>query len=200
MPALHPALLAPRVASRWPYAFDWRSAFRALLVASAGITLWCLIVPPLLGLEVMDHGIVVGGMIFPEGGPAAYLVRAFWHLVNGWVFSLVYMGILLLLQKQSTAWRGAIFGAGLWLIGPMTILPCLLDLDPQVRSGVLHNPGVFMLPLGHGLLPAAVDLAAHLIHGTLGGLVYKQRLRYPGAGTPERAAAAKEAALTAVGE
>jgi hypothetical protein len=170
-------LLATGPDSAVVYTFNWPSALRAALVASAGITGVMLVVPPLLGVEAMDHGILVGAMVAPEGGAGAYLVRVAWHVVNAWIFTLVYAAILLVRQRQSNAWKGALFGAFLWLVGPMTVLPALLALFPAVRAGVLKSPGVFMLPLGWGLLPAAVDLTAHLVHGTLGGLIYKQRER-----------------------
>jgi hypothetical protein len=136
-----------------------------------------LIVPRLLGVEEMDHGILMGAQLVPEGGTGAYLVRVGWHVVNAWIFTLVYAAILWVRGRQSTAWKGAVFGAVLWLVGPMTILPALLNLLPEVHGGVLKNPGVFMLPLGWGLVPACVDLFAHLVHGTLSGLIYKHATR-----------------------
>jgi hypothetical protein len=169
-------LQAPGPDAAVVYDFNWPSALRAALVASAGITGVMLVVPPLLGVEAMDHGIVVGAMVLPEGGAGAYLVRAGWHVVNAWIFTLVYAAILLVRQRQSNVWKGAAFGAVLWLVGPMTVLPALLYLHPAVRAGVLKSPGVFMLPLGWGLLPAGVDLFAHLVHGALSGLVYRHRV------------------------
>jgi hypothetical protein len=159
------------------FAFNWPAALRAALVASAGITLVMLTVPRLLGCEQMDHGIVVGAILAPQGGPAAFLVRVAWHMVNAWVWTLGYAAILWLLQRQSAVWTGSLYGLALWFVGPMMVIPVLLDLVPEVRSGVLKNPGLFMLPLGMGLLPACVDLFAHQVHGVLSGWVYKHRKR-----------------------
>jgi hypothetical protein len=93
------------------------------------------------------------------------------------VFTLAYAAILLALRRQSTAWTGAIFGVTLWFVGPMLILPALLDLAASVRAGELTNPGLFMLALGWGWLPAAVDLTAHLVHGILSGAIYQHTTR-----------------------
>jgi hypothetical protein len=58
----------------------------------------------------------------------------------------------------------------------MTLIPVLLDLQPQVSSGRLTNLGVFMLSLHAGLVPAAIDLGAHLMHGGITGAIYKHRV------------------------
>jgi hypothetical protein len=134
-----------------------------------------LLVPRWLGVEKMDHGIVVGAILAPGGGAAAFLVRVGWHVVHAWIWTLVYAAILRVMQRQSTVWTGAVYGLALWFVGPMMVIPVLLQLDPQVRAGVLHNQGFFMLRLGFGLLPACVDLFAHQVHGILGGWIYKHR-------------------------
>ena len=54
-----------------------------------------------------------------------------------------------------------------------------LGLMPQfiVRQGLIIalTAGIFMLGLGLGWTPAAIDLGAHLTHGILAGVIYKHR-------------------------
>jgi hypothetical protein len=159
------------------YAFYWPSVALAALLAASAITLCMLLVPRWLGVEEMDIGITVGRLADPTGGPVAFLARLAWHVGNGLVYVLAYAAILLRLQKQSTAWTGAVFGVVLWLVGPMLLIPVLLNGHPWVWSGELTNPGIFMLDLGLGWKPATIDLGAHLVHGIVAGVVYKHRCR-----------------------
>jgi hypothetical protein len=162
-----------RAATR--YIFNWPSAARAALLAAAAITLYMLFVPRLLGIEQMDIGITVGRLTDPSGGGGAFLGRVAWHVGNGLVYVIPYAAVLVCVQRQSTARTGAVFGVVLWLVGPMLLIPILLTFHPRVWSGELTNPGIFMLALGLGWKPAAVDLGAHLIHGILAGGSYKHR-------------------------
>jgi hypothetical protein len=123
----------------------------------------------------MDIGITIGYMFTLGGGPGAFWGRVAWHVVNAVIYIPAYAGVLLALRRQSTVGTGAAFGVVLWLAGPMTLVPVLLDLQSAVRAGGLTNPGVFMLALGLGSAPACVDLVAHLTHGILVGVIYKHR-------------------------
>jgi hypothetical protein len=145
----------------------------AALLAAGAITVYMLVLPRWLGVEQMDIGITVGRLADPSGGVADVLTRVAWHVGNGLIYLPVYALILVRLHRQSTAWTGMAFGVGLWLAGPMLLIPVLLDLDPLVRSGALTNPGIFMRALGLGWGPAIIDLGAHLTHGILAGVVYK---------------------------
>jgi hypothetical protein len=167
----------PQAGPRDCYLFDWPAVLRAALASSVGITLVMLVVPRWLGVEKMDHGIVVGAIFAPQGGTAAFVVRVGWHVVNAWIWTLVYSAILWGMQRQSSARAGAVYGLALWFVGPMIVIPLLLHLDPEVRAGVLQNQGLFMRRLGFGLLPACVDLFAHQVHGILGGWIYRHRTR-----------------------
>lgn len=143
------------------------------MVATGAITLYMFFIPRMLGIEEMDIGITIGAISDPDGGAGAFLGRMAWHVGNGLIYVFIYAAVLLFLQKQSTAWRGLVFGGCLWLVGPMTLVPVLLNLHPQVYSGEWTNPGIFMLSLGAGWKPAAIDLVAHLTHGLLTGAIYK---------------------------
>ena len=155
------------------YVFHWSSALLAAMLATAAITLYMLFIPRMLGIEEMDIGITIGAMTDPDGGAGALLARLAWHVGNGLVYVFIYAAVLLYAHKQSTAATGLVFGVCLWLVGPMTLIPVLLNLHPQVYAGEWTNPGIFMLSLGAGWKPAAIDLGAHLIHGLLTGAIYK---------------------------
>ena len=159
------------------YVINWPRALFASLVASAVITLYMLTAPRILGIEQMDHGLVLGAALVPSGGPAAFLVRIAWHVVNGMLYVPMYVAVVAALGKQSTVWTGAVFGVALWLVGPMLLIPVLLNLISAAGSGELANPGIFMQNLGLGVLPCFVDLGAHLAHGLVAGALYKHALR-----------------------
>jgi len=152
--------------------FNWPSLALAASAAAAAITVYMMSVPRWLGIEQMDIGITIGGMADPAGGPVNLAARLAWHILNGLAYVPVYAWFLWRLQKQSTLWTGTLFGIGLWFIGPMTVVPLLLD-RPRIGGGDLDHPGVFMLRLGLGWTPALVDLGAHLTHGILAGIVYR---------------------------
>lgn len=156
--------LAPR------YEFNWPSALLASMAASVAISVYMLIIPKWLGMEDMDIGLTIAGLVALDGQDVTLFTRIAWHIANGILYVLVYAGVLRYRQKQSTVGAGAFFGVLLWLTGPMLLFPFLLGL-----WGVT-NPGIFMLDLGHGWVPSAVNLGAHLLHGIVAGAIYKHRV------------------------
>jgi hypothetical protein len=158
------------------YIYSWSSVVLAACVAALAITLYMMLVPRMLGIEDMDIGITIGGMVDPTGGLTAFLVRVSWHVGNGLIYVLAYAAILCRRQRQSNAWKGVIFGVFLWLAGPMLLIPMLLNLHSSALGSSLSHPGIFMLGMGLSWTPATVDLVAHLIHGTLVGVIYKHRI------------------------
>lgn len=179
---------SPRVASRFqswrttsneirpaPSAsFHWPSVALAALAAAAAITIYMMSIPRLLGVEAMDIGITIGAMADPAGGLGAWLVRIAWHVGHGLAYVPVYAAILLWFRVESSARTGVAFGVFLWLAGPMLLIPILLN-RPWLGSGEATHPGIFMLALGLGWKPAVIDLGAHLIHGTIAGVICKHR-------------------------
>jgi uncharacterized membrane protein YagU involved in acid resistance len=158
-----------------PYALNWGLACAAGFVATIVITLMMYFVPPMIGMPPMDIGKMLGTMLLPQDGTAAFWVGMLWHFINGIVFVLIYAGVLLALRKQSTAGSGAVFGIVLWLLA-MTMMPAMLSMHPLVRAGEMQNPGVFMLKMG-GWTPAIFDLVGHLVYGVIAGLIYKHAHR-----------------------
>jgi hypothetical protein len=158
------------------YAFHWPSVALAALAAATAITVYMMFVPRMLGVEAMDIGITIGQMADPSGGPVYLLTRIAWHVVHGLLYVPIYAAILYWFRIESSVRTGIAFGIFLWLAGPMTLIPLLLD-RPRINAGDLSHPGVFMLALGLGWTPAIIDLGAHLIHGTLVGVICKHRRR-----------------------
>lgn len=154
---------------------NWGGGIWAGFIATVVITLLMYLVPPLMGMPPMDIGTQLGTMLVPQPGPAAFWLGMVWHFVNGIVFTLVYAGVLLALRKQSTVGTGLWFGAVLWLLGPMLIMPVMMAMHPLVQAGQMPNPGFFLLGMGMGLMPALFDLVAHLIYGAIAGAIYKHR-------------------------
>jgi hypothetical protein len=159
------------------FAVDWLSAARAATLAALAITVYMMFVPRWLGYEEMDIGITVGELTAFGRERLALLSRLAWHFGNGLVYVAVYAIVLRRLGQQSNLGTGVIFGIILWLVGPMLLIPLLLNLAPAVSWGLLTNPGIFMLDLGLGWKPAVTDLGAHLVHGIVTGVVYKHKIK-----------------------
>jgi hypothetical protein len=153
-------------------ALNWGLGIWTGFVATVAITLVMYWIPPLMGMPPMDIGTTLGTML-AQPGPTAFWLGMAWHFVNGILFTLIYAGVLLALQKQSTAGTGAWFGAILWLIGPMLLMPVMMAKHPLVQAGQMVNPGFFMLNMGMGLMPALFDLVAHLVYGVIAGSIYR---------------------------
>src|SRR5262249_12072720 len=96
------------------YAFDWPLAVLAAIGASVAIAIYMLTIPQWFGLEEMDIGLTIAGLV-ADGGSAGMVARLAWHLGNGFIYVLIYAAILRLLQNQSNALSGAVFGVILWL-------------------------------------------------------------------------------------
>ncbi len=150
---------------------DLPLALLAAFVAGSALTLTMFFVPAWAGMERMDIGLTIAELTAPAGGTPALLSRLAWHMGNAVLFVLVYTAVLRYGQKQSTLRTGAIFGILFWLAGPMLLVPLVLNLwTPQ--------PEIFMLDLGGGWTPAALNLGAYLFQGILAGGIYKHRTEH----------------------
>ena len=98
-----------------------------------------------------------------------------WHFVNDIVFTLVYAGVLLALQKQSAARTVVGFGVVPWLLDPILVMPVMMARHPLVRTGQMQNLGFFILDMGMGLMLALFDLVAYLVYGVIVGAIYKHK-------------------------
>lgn len=161
--------------SAQPYALSGSWIFLAGVWATFVFTLVRYLLPPLFGVPEMDLVTWLGTMFVPQNRASAFWLGMAWHFANGVILVLLYAMVLTAMRKQSTWLTGVSFGALSWLVGPMLSLPVMLTLHPLVPDE-MENPGYFLLELGHGFKPAALELAAHLVYGVMAGILYKHRL------------------------
>ena len=159
----------PTVPALRAFVPDWGQAVGAGFLATAMSA---------MSIKSLDVPALLGSMALPQGGPNAALIGTIWHFANGIAFALVYAKVLAAWQRQSTLGTGAGFGLVLWVVA-MLLLPVLLSVHPLVRAGKMPNPGVFLLGLGAGLVPAVSLLIGHLVYGVLAGALYKHRVQGP---------------------
>ena len=126
-----------------------------------------------LGLTRMDIPFMLGTIFTPDRDRAKWVGFLF-HLVNGWIFSLLYLTAF-----ATSGFRGILFGALVGLahasfaltVG-MALLPSLhprmaTELEGPDPTRILEPPGFMALHYGSGT-PVATILA-HLIYGAMLG-------------------------------
>ena len=130
-----------------------------------------------LGLSRMSIAHMLGTWFTPNRDRAGGVGFAV-HLVNGWVFSLVYALIFESLGR-ATWWLGAGMGLvhGLALLA--VLMPLLPGLHPRMASEhsgpeptrALEPPGFLALNYGRGT--PVVTLVAHIAYGAILGGFYR---------------------------
>lgn len=131
------------------------------------------------GLTRMNIPFMLGTVVTPDRDRAKLYGIAI-HLVNGWLFSLVYIAAFHATGRFSP-WFGALIGivhaAFVLTVG----LPALPGLHPRMASEhrgpsvvrVLEPPG--FLGLNYGVRTPVSVLLAHVVYGALLGLFYLPR-------------------------
>ena len=130
-----------------------------------------------LRLTRMDIPYLLGTM-FTADRDRAKLLGFIVHLVNGWLFSLVYVAAFYA-WGQATWWRGALIGlvhAAFVLTVGMRLLP---GLHPRMASEAqgptvmrqLEPPG--FLALHYGIRTPISVFFAHILFGTILGAFYQ---------------------------
>lgn len=117
------------------------------------------------------------GTWFTPSRERAKIVGVFVHLVNGWLFSLVYVAIFVSLRR-ATWWLGAAMGilhALFVLTAGMQVLPGLHPRMADEQRGPtvtrqLEPPG--FLALNYGMRTPLFLLLAHAIFGAILGAFY----------------------------
>jgi uncharacterized membrane protein YagU involved in acid resistance len=117
------------------------------------------------------------GTMFTPNRERAKLVGFLGHLVNGWIFSLVYVAIFHA-WGRATWWTGAAIGAGhalFVLTVGMSLLPSLHPRMATEQKGPtvtrqLEPPG--FLALNYGYQTPLSVLLAHMIYGAILGAFY----------------------------
>ncbi len=136
-----------------------------------------------LGLSRMGIPYLLGTM-FTRDRDRAQLLGFGVHLMNGWLFSLIYAATFE--SWRRTGWLpGAAIGAvhaGFVLAAGMPAMPALhphmaSEKDGPTPARYLEPPG--FLALNYGRRTPAVTLAAHLLFGAVLGTFYRPRRRFP---------------------
>jgi hypothetical protein len=129
-----------------------------------------------LGFTRMDIPFMLGTMFTPNRDRAKIYGFLF-HVVNGWIFSLLYA---LFFEEIGRAewWLGGLAGLvhGLFLLA--VALPIVPGLHPRMASEYsgpvtlkpLEPPG--FLALNYGRRTPIATVASHIIYGTVLGLFY----------------------------
>ncbi|PYJ26346.1 MAG: hypothetical protein DMF24_13040 [Verrucomicrobia bacterium] len=117
------------------------------------------------------------GTVFTPNRDHAKLIGIFFHFLNGWIFSLIYVAAFESLGR-STWWLGGLFGAVQAIFVLAVALPVLPALHPRVANEQygptierqLEPPG--FLGLHYGIQTPISVLLAHIIFGMILGAFY----------------------------
>ena len=129
-----------------------------------------------LGITRMNLPYLLGTMVTPDRDRANVLGIAM-HVVNGWVFSALYVAAFHAWSGPAW-WKGAIIGAVHGLFVLAVLMPALPGMHPRMASETrgptivrgLEPPGFFALHYG-SRTPLSV-LLAHVLFGAILGTFY----------------------------
>jgi uncharacterized membrane protein YagU involved in acid resistance len=130
-----------------------------------------------LGFTRMSIPYMLGTMFTPSGDRAK-LVGFFLHLVNGWLFSAIYVAAFHV-WGGATWWRGALTGfvhatfvltAGMWLMPGLHPRMASEQQGPTLMRQ-LEPPG--FLALNYGYQTPVSVMIAHIVFGIVLGAFYK---------------------------
>jgi hypothetical protein len=132
-----------------------------------------------LGLTRMSLPYMLGTMFTPDRDRAR-LVGFLVHMVNGWLFALVYAAAFDS-WRRATWWLGALIGlvhGAFVLLAGVSLIPALHPRMASEQQGPtptrqLEPPGFMALNYGRRT-PIAV-LLAHLVYGAILGSFYRPR-------------------------
>ena len=130
-----------------------------------------------LGLSRMGIPFMLGTMFTPNRDRAKVVGFAI-HLVNGWLFALVY-ALAFESWGRATWWLGAGIGLVHGLAVLVAVMPLLPGLHPRMASEnqgpeptrALEPPG--FLALNYGRRTPVISLVAHLVYGAILGGFYR---------------------------
>jgi hypothetical protein len=153
---------------------DW--AGWATFGFGATVALTAILVAAQLGGHTRMDIPMMLGTIFVEDPDRARVVGSLMHLVNGQFFALFYASGFALLNV-ATWWLGGLFGLLHGVAALTLIIPLLPGVHPRMASDrtgpsrdvTLEPPGLFAL--NYGRATAAVTLIAHVVYGSLLGML-----------------------------
>ena len=132
-----------------------------------------------LGMTRMNVPYLLG-TIFTSDRDRAKFIGVFFHFVNGWAFSLIYVAAFQLMGK-ATWWFGALIGIVHAVFVLAVALPALPALHPRMANEQygptvvrqLEPPG--FLGLHYGIRTPISVIIAHVIFGAILGGFYSLR-------------------------
>ena len=130
-----------------------------------------------LGLTRIDMPFIVG-TIFTAHRDRAKVLGYVIHIVNGWLFAIVY-GLFFENVHRATWWFGGLLGAFQGIVVLVAALPLLPGVHPRMVSDfrgpeptrLLEPPG--FLAMNYGRLTPLVTLVAHTLYGVILGAFYQ---------------------------
>ncbi|MBV9492673.1 MAG: hypothetical protein JOZ54_00365 [Acidobacteria bacterium] len=130
-----------------------------------------------LGLTRIDIPFILGTMFTADRDKAKILGVAV-HIVNGWVFALVF-GLFFETAGFASWWFGALAGAVQGFFVAVVLLPILPGVHPRMVSDyrgpeptrLLEPPG--FLSTNYGRWTPFVAVVAHALYGLVLGTFYK---------------------------
>jgi len=129
-----------------------------------------------LGLTRIDIPFILGTIFTPDRDRAK-VIGLIVHLVNGWIFALVY-GFFFEAVHIATWWFGAAIGLAQGVFVVVALLPLLPGIHPRMVSDfrgpeptrLLEPPG--FLATNYGRMTPIVTILAHAIYGLILGAFY----------------------------
>jgi len=132
-----------------------------------------------LGLTRIDIPFIVGTMFTPNRDKAK-VIGVIVHLINGWIFAIVYALFFENVHAPSL-WLGAVIGVVQGIFVTTVLLPTLPGVHPRMVSEsrgpeptrLLEPPG--FLAVNYGRYTPIVLLLAHGVYGAILGMFYLLR-------------------------
>src|SRR5688572_8541088 len=132
-----------------------------------------------LGMTRMNVPYLLGTM-FTADRDRAKFIGIFFHFVNGWIFSLIYVATFQQ-RGEATWWFGALIGIVQAVFVLAVALPALPGLHPRMAN-VQYGPTVVrqleppgFLGLHYGIRTPISVIIAHVIFGAILGGFYSVR-------------------------
>lgn len=142
-----------RIGGRDPACPDTSRTILGGFIGTIAITLMMYFVAPVMTGSKMDIAEMLGSVL--GGSWSTGLVM---HLANGtFIFPLIYAFVLYTVLPGGPAVKGATWGAILWLLAQVVVMP-------------LMGGGFFSANTG-GMMAAVGSLMGHLVYGTLLGVI-----------------------------
>jgi len=157
---------------------DWAGWALFGLLATTALTV-VMITAQLAGFTRLDLPLVLGTLVTADpdrARVAGFLI----HLTAGQGFALGYAATFSLLHR-ATWWFGALLGLLHVAVAVTVLLPLVPGVHPRMAShragpastAVLEPPG--LLALNYGIQTPAVAIVAHLVYGSILGLLLQAR-------------------------